>query len=208
LILIHILLLTITEKFIALIMIDIALSIIRDLLNEHFRNEFSISENKVVLSNILKADGSAAQNIDGKVVFFLISLDEEATLKNSTNRSFGSENSSFGHKTPSLHLNMHLLFCANFDSTLYPEGLSYISSLVRFFQINKKIELDLSSNSSRKKNSLNFELCKLDYAQLSHVWSAIGSKLMPSVLYKVGILVFDDVPLKKIIPAIMEQESQ
>jgi len=189
-------------------MIQIALTYIRDILNEHFKNEFSISENKVVLSNILKADGSGAQNVDGKVVFFLISLDEETALKNSTNRSFGSENGSFGHKSPSLHLNMQLLFCANFDSNLYPEGLSYISSLVRFFQINKRIELDLPTNSSRKRNNLNFELCKLDYAQLSHIWSSIGSKLMPSVLYKVGILVFDDMPLKKIISAIKEQENQ
>lgn len=189
-------------------MINIALSNIRDLLNEHFKNEFSITENKVVLSNIVKADGSVTQNVDGKIVFFLISLDEEAALKNSLNRTSGIENSSFAYKSPSLHLNMQLLFCANFDSTIYIEGLSYLSSLIRFFQINKKIEIDLSTNSNHKKNRLSFELCKLDYAQISHLWSAVGSKLMPSVLYKVGMLVFDDVPLGRIIPSVTETENQ
>jgi hypothetical protein len=200
--------LTLVEILLAIVMIDVALGLIRDLLNEHFRNEFSISENKVVLSNIVKADGSSAQNVDGKIVFFLVSLDEEAALKNSMNRSIGAENGSFAQKSPSLHLNMQLLFCANFDSAIYTEGLSYLSSLIRFFQINKRIVLDPSNNSGSTKNRLSFELCKLDYAELSHLWSAIGSKLMPSVLYKVGMLVFDDAPMKKIIPAVTETENQ
>jgi hypothetical protein len=188
-------------------MIHIALTYIRDLLNEHLKNEFLISENKVVLSNIVKVDGSAAQNVEGNIVFFLISLDEEPALKNSTNRS-GNENNSFAFKSPSLHLNMQLFFCANFDSTIYVEGLSYLSSLIRYFQINKRIVIDSSTNSGHKRNKLSFELCKLDYAQLSHLWSAIGSKLMPSVLYKVGILVFDDTPIEKLIPSINNPESQ
>ena len=189
-------------------MIDVALTYIRDILNEHFKNEFSISENKVILSNIIKADGSLAQNVDGKVVFFLLSLDEEAALKNSLNRSSNQGGSSFTQKSPSLHVNMQLLFCSNFDSAIYTEGLRYLSSLIRFFQINRKIEVDLSTNSGNKKNKLSFELCKLDYAELSHIWSAIGSKLMPSVIYKVGLLAFDDVPLSKIIPTVKKPESQ
>lgn len=189
-------------------MIDVALGLIKDLLNEHFRNEFSISENKVVLSNIVKADGSVAQNVDGKIVFFLISLDEEATLKNSLNRSVSPENGLFAQKNPLLHLNMQVLFCANFDSAIYSEGLSYLSSLIRFFQQHKRIALDQSNDSNPVKNKLSFELCKLDYAELSHLWSAIGSKLMPSVLYKISMLVFDDAPITRIIPAVKQTENK
>ncbi|MFA5330608.1 MAG: DUF4255 domain-containing protein [Prolixibacteraceae bacterium] len=183
-------------------MIHTALTYIRDILNENFKNEFSISENKVVLSNIVKADGSNAQNVDGKIVFFLVSLDEEATLKNNLNRFSSQVNGSFAQKTPTLHLNMQILFCANFDSSVYIEGLSYLSALIRFFQVNRKLSLE--GSNSGNINKLSFELCKLDYAQLSHLWSAIGSKLMPSVLYKVGMLVFDDAPIERIIPAIKE----
>lgn len=97
---------------------------------------------------------------------------------------------------------MQLLFCANFDSSMYVEGLSYLSALIRFFQINKRIVFDDTSNSGHHANRLSFELCKLDSNTLSHLWSAIGSKLMPSVVYKVGMLVFDDVPVGRLIPAI------
>jgi len=113
-------------------MIDVALTYIRDILNENFKNEFSISENKVVLSNIIKSDGSSAQNVDEKIVFFLISLDEESTLKNSINRSSNPINNSFTQKSATLHLNMQLMFCANFDSSMYVEGLSYLSALIRY----------------------------------------------------------------------------
>lgn len=188
-------------------MIDVALIYIRDLLNEHFRNEFSISENKVVLSNIVKADGTVVQNVDGKIVFFLISLDEESTLKNSINRSSGKDDGSFALKASPLHLNLQLLFCSNLDDKVYSEGLSYLSSLIAYFHANKIITLNHLNNSNRKLRRLSFELCKLDYDQISHLWSAIGSKLMPSVLYKVGMVVFDDSPVKKIIPAIKTPDN-
>ena len=188
-------------------MIDTALTYIRDLLNEHFRNEFSISENKVVLSNIIKTDGTAAQNVDGKIVFFLVSLDEESTLKNSIGRTSGKNDGSYAYKTPPLHLNLQLLFCSNFDSNVYTEGLSYLSSLIRFFHANKIISLDHLNNSNHKPGRLSFELCKLDYDQLSHLWSAVGSKLMPSVIYKVGMVMFDDDMPRKVIPAIKNPDS-
>ncbi|MGQ1786269.1 MULTISPECIES: DUF4255 domain-containing protein [unclassified Saccharicrinis] len=189
-------------------MIDVALTYIQDILNEHFKNEFSISENKAVLSNLVKADGAMAEKVDGKIVFFLISLDEESTLKNNRNKSASQSDGSYVQKVPTLHLNMQLVFCANFDSSVYIEGLSYLSSLIRFFQIHRKIEISHRNNSSHNANHLNFELCKLDHAQLSHLWSAIGGKLVPFVQYKVGMLVFDDVPMKEIIPTVNEPLSK
>lgn len=190
-------------------MIDIALTYIRDILNENFKKEFPLRANQkvVTLSNIIKPDGSLAEKVDEKIVFFLVNLDEEASLKNSINRSSGG-GSSFQHTNPALYLNIHILFCANFDGKNYAEGLQFLSSLIRFFQINRKIEINNSGSSGQKINKLNFELCKLDYDQLSHLWSAIGSKLMPSVLYKVGLLVFDDTPLTRIIPTISNPENK
>ena len=188
-------------------MIDAALTYIRDLLNEYFKNKFSISENKVVLSNIIKNDGTAAQNVDGKIVFFLISLDEESTLKHSAGRFSGNENGATAYKAPALRLNLQLLFCSNFDSNLYIEGLSYLSSLIRFFHANKIIPLEHLNNSNNNTAKLSFELCKLDYDQLSHLWSAVGGKLMPSVIYKVGMVMFEDEPIRKVIPPIKNTGS-
>lgn len=53
-------------------MIDTALGYIQDKLNQHFKNQFSISENKVVISNIGDANGAVAKDADGKILFFLV----------------------------------------------------------------------------------------------------------------------------------------
>ncbi|AXT62066.1 DUF4255 domain-containing protein [Aquimarina sp. AD10] len=188
-------------------MIHTALTYIQEILNENFKNEFSISENKVVLSNIINNDGGIAQNIDSKIVFFLVNLDEESSLKNNLNRSMHSGSDSFGHKHPALHLNMRLLFCANFTEKNYVEGLRYLSSILQFFQAHKKITPNSSNTSASHIDRLNFELCKLDYGELSHLWSAIGGKLMPSALYKVGMLMFNDAPIQKVIPSIKNTEN-
>ena len=185
-------------------MIDAALTYVRDILNEHFRNEFSVSENKVVLSNIIKNNGEVAPNLDGKIVFFLISLNEEPALRNSMNRSAAIENGNTAVKPSALNLNLQVLFCSNFDSKVYIEGLSYLTSLVKFFKTNKIIPIDLNN---RKPGKLSFEMCNLSYDELSHLWSAIGSKLLPSVIYKVSMVVINDMPVRKVIPAIRETDG-
>lgn len=188
-------------------MIHATLTHVRDILNQHFKNEFSISENKVVLSNIVNADGGLAANVDGKIVFFLVNLDEKATIKDNPNRSIDHQAGSFAKTPPPLALNMHLLFCANFRGNNYTEGLRYLSSLIRFFQINSKIVPDQTVNLKPRISALTFEISKLDYSDLSHLWSAIGGKLMPSIVYKVSLLVLDDVPESRQVPPIQEPDQ-
>lgn len=184
-------------------MIHSALIYIRDVLNENFKNEFSITENKVVLSNIVNPDGSIADDTDGKIVFFLVNLDEESALKNNLNRSSNNGSGAFTQRKATMHLNIQLIFCANFIGKNYVEGLRYLSALIRFFQTNNRLTPKLSSINP-DNNRLLFELCKLDYSELSHVWSAIGSKIVPSVIYKVRILTMEDTSVSKIVPPIKD----
>ncbi len=135
-------------------MIDTTLTFVRDLLNEKFKNEFDIRENKVVLSNLIRTSGSIVEN-ENKIVFFLISLDEETTLKNHLNRTLSKDSERFAQTNPAINLNLRVLFCANFSDKNYEEGLSYLSSLISFFKSNNRIQLN--NNSEVPKNTLSFE---------------------------------------------------
>ena len=190
------------------IMIHTALGYIRDRLNQHLKNEFPDSNVKIVLSNMVNPDGSVTDKTVGNIVFFLIGLNEETVLKNTLNRSMSSSQVSFAQKQPPLHLNLQIMFCANFIESNYIEGLTYLSSLIRFFNANKKMAPDPPKEKKDKIDKLTFEICKLDYSELSHLWSAIGSKLMPSLVYKVSMLVFDDAPITGMVPPIKETKSQ
>jgi hypothetical protein len=186
-------------------MIDVALAYIKDSLNQHLKNEFINSNAKVVLSNLVNADGSVAKGTEGNLVLFLVGLNEESSLKNTLNRSPSASSGAFAKKQAPLHLNLQLMICANFIELKYVEGLTYLSSIVRFFQANKKIAPD---GSNEKIDKLTFDLCKLDYGELSHLWSAIGSKMMPSLVYKVGMLVFDDAKVTQMIEPIKDPDGK
>ena len=182
-------------------MIDVTLTYIRDSLNEYLKNKFSLTENKVVLSNLVENDGSSSREVEDKIVLFLFQLDEETSLKNSNGRS-GGAGSAFAERSAPLFLNLHIFFCTNFRGQNYGEGLIYLSAIIRYFQQNRILFPTSSIGFSSSIEKLSFELCKLNYDQMSNIWSSIGAKLLPSVMYKVGIVTMDDAPIKKITPAI------
>jgi hypothetical protein len=208
-------------------MIRNALTHIEKRINEHFKNEFA-SDKMLVLSNLVNADGSVIDEVANKMVCCMVSLEEESTLKNGLNRTMKSKSGSFDKTPPILHFNMQLLFCANFIGIAgYEEGLAYLSSLIRFFQTNRIMKIPgirqilpkdrVSSsrngaydgtNLSGPTQGITFELCKLDYSEFSHLWSAIGAKLMPSVVYKVGMISFDDPPLVSTIEPITSTKNK
>lgn len=201
-------------------MIHTALAFIKDRLNQHLHIENpELQEDKVVLCNIVNSDGSQADKIENKIVFFLVQLDDEPALKNRLNRKYQQENGTFSQGSRGLNLNLHLLFAANFQGgeDHYLDGLSLMSSVIRFFRINSSMvpgAVPVPTKSTTRKNNkltniarLSFELCKLDYNELSHLWSAVGSKLMPSALYKVRILEMDEAPVSKTIPSIKEPRT-
>jgi len=182
-------------------MVDVLLIHIRDLLNQYFKNQYGFAENKVVVSNLLDNSGSSPVELEDRIVCFLLSLNEEPALKNKTSRSSGN-GSVFLDKSTPLYLHLQLAFCANFKSKNYLEGLNYLSQTINFFHQNRSLNPANIQGLSRRVEKISFELCTLSYDSLSHVWSAIGSKIMPAAFYKVGLVIFDDTPIKGVIPAI------
>ena len=189
-------------------MIHTALEYVRDRLNQHFKNEFSGSNVKVVLSNLDNANGSEVDKTANSIVFFLINVTEETTLKNNLNRSVSAGQSSLAKKQAPLHLNFQIMFCANFSEGNYLEGLNYLSLIIRFFHAHLKLYPSPIKDKENSIGKLTFEQCTLDYGELSQVWSAIGSKLMPSLIYKVNMLVFADKSIAGKIPAIESAQSK
>lgn len=135
-------------------------------------------------------------------------IDEESSLKNRGSYSSEISSTQYQVKTPPLFLNLHVIFCANFRNQHYTEGLNYLSAVINFFQLHKSIIPAASNGLSKRVEKLSFELCKTDFDQLSHIWSSVGSKLLPAVLYKISIVVFDDTPVRKITPAVTSNQKE
>lgn len=187
-------------------MIDVLLIHVRDLLNQYFRNQYGFTDNKVVISNLMDNSSAPPVELEDRIVCFLLSLEEESALKNKSLRSGGGA-SGFLDKSSPLYLNLQLIFCANFKSKNYLEGLNYLSQTLNFFNQNRTINPGNIPGFSKRVEKISFELCTLSYDNLSQIWSAIGSKILPSAVYKVGLVIFDDTPIRGITPAVSSTDS-
>jgi hypothetical protein len=189
-------------------MIDVLLIHIRDLLNQYFKNQYGITDNKVIVSNLLENSSSVSSaELENKIVCFLFSIEEETSMKNKSSRSLGS-GSAFLDKSSPLYLNLQLVYCANFKSKNYLEGLNYLSQTLNFFHQNRVLNPASIQGLSKRVEKITFELCTLSYDNISQIWSAVGSKILPAVVYKVGLVIFDDTPIRGIIPVISSASSE
>lgn len=184
-------------------MIDFTLGHLRDILNEHLKTKFELPDNKVVLSNLVENDGSIAED---KVVIFLLQVEEESSLKNiGSGRNINS--GTFSKTTSPIFLNLHVFFCMNFKNQKYYEGLTYLSEIVNYFQAHKVIKPKSSSDFSNRFEKISVELSKTSYDQMSNIWSAVGAKLLPSLLYKVRLVDIHDTNMRGEIPVVLETKS-
>ncbi|MFD0861711.1 DUF4255 domain-containing protein [Sungkyunkwania multivorans] len=156
----------------------------------------------VVLDNIAFVDSHEPNSpLKDAVALSLINIEEEVTLKNHFNRQVS--NDSVTYKNPIIYLNLYLLFAANRDT--YTISLRNISKISEFFQ-GKKVftqnnttynrnDIDLSGISNFK---FTVELYTPTFEEMNFVWSTLGGKQLPSLLYKLSLVEIErDVTSKK-----------
>lgn len=165
------------------------------ILKEQLENYFTeIGLGKIiVLENIAlwESGSDDALKISDKVVFTLLKLEEEVTLKNSPH--FTVKDSKTEYKNPPVHLNLYLLISANCDT--YDKSLRSISKTIEFFQ-GKKIFTSANTVYDRTNVSFdvldhfkfNLELYTPSFEELNNIWGTLGGRQMPSVIYKVQLI--------------------
>jgi Pvc16 N-terminal domain len=87
------------------------------------------------------------------------------------------------------------MFTANFSGGNYAEGLKFLSSTVAFFESMPAFTHDNAPDLDRRLERLTLAIENLSFADLSHVWGAIGSSYLPSVLYRMRLIRIDASPI-------------
>lgn len=57
-----------------------------------------------------------------------------------------------------------------------------------FFQVNTALTVNSSSAIPKGLNKLEFDIEKLTYQEMHSLWTAMGAKYQPSVIYKMRLL--------------------
>lgn len=202
-------------------MIHHALSLIReDFVVYLSTNGYTLSNAKdiVLIENIALFESTTSGiNFDDKIIFTLVNIEEESTLKNSP---FVKKDASgpARYENPPVFLNLYLLITAcnkSTDDKSYLDALERLSLVIRFFQGKNSFTVATSSGAvdltTLKEEVLRLkitvELYTLTFEQINHLWGTLGGKQMPFVMYKLRLVEIKEPKIVREVPLIEEIET-
>lgn len=201
-------------------MIHDALRLIREELQDYINaNTVSGEPNtEVILRNIGMLESDSA-DLDDRLVITLVNIEEERTLKNIPSFQKNSNSNTVTYQNAPVHLNLYVLFSANFvsGSEPYERALMVLSHVIRFFQMKNVFTIQTSTDNSflnsvfdPGKNQIRIilNLYSMTFEQLNHLWGSLGGKQVPSAMYRCWLVELQDDKLSKSGALIEEIRSQ
>lgn len=138
------------------------------------------------------AESSSAGSLDKEgIVVTVVGIEEERTLKNQS--VYIREGDQVKKIRPTIHLNVNLLFSAADDS--YTTALNRIDQILLFFQRQSVFQPPMS-----RVERVTIEMMNVGFEQQNHLWGILGSKMLPSVLYKLRLIVVQNSEEKEETP--------
>ena len=181
-------------------MIQNVLPVVGAELNNYLKSRFDLEQDRLVLSNLINQDGSSALEGSNKVVFSLINVEEEPTLKTKSAAAYGGNGYASGG--PDIHLNLTVMFSAIFQGKNYVESLKFLSGIIYFFQSKPVFNSSNTTGLSSSVEKVCFDIMTMPLNELHSVFHMLGMKYAPSILYKVRMLTFSSDTIEDEIPRI------
>ncbi|SMO71990.1 DUF4255 domain-containing protein [Fodinibius sediminis] len=177
-------------------MIHSSLSFLTQQLNEYLQLKTGTPDiDRVFLTSVAtEKDGVVIP--DSSLGLSLINIEEERVLKDQKTTAINGDGIAH-NQNPDIKLNLYILISANFQDTTgqesddYVEGLKQLSYAISFFQAKNVFTIDNSpalAEFDPAIQKLIVELYSYSFEQLYNFWTVVGTKYLPSVLYRVRLL--------------------
>lgn len=165
-------------------------------LNEFIRNELGLADDMVIVSNLMDIKGGSLMQIENKVCVFIQNIEEEKMLKNTSFQANAG-------MAPPMFINIYVVVAANFPEPNYREALRYISMAIEFFQGKPLFDRSNTPELPPSVDKIALEYYNQSIQDLNNLWSLIGAKYIPSVVYKVKLLPFHQQMIKQDVGKIL-----
>ncbi len=169
-------------------MLDVALTFLVDSFNSYLARRTGGDFGKAMGGRLVDDTGKWAVEVD-HLGASLLSVEEERVMRSPLPES-RLVNGRHVVLAPELRLNLHVLFAANFQK--YDQALKYLSHVLTYFQAHSSFTRDDSPDLDPQIGKLVVELQSMTFEQLNQVWAFVGGKQLPSVVYKVRMVVLQD----------------
>lgn len=157
----------------------------RDVLSQHLRNKFGLKEEIVVVNRLVDGDGKAILGNQNKVILSMINLWQEKNQR-FYQKNTPLQNGQFAKTQPAQRYNVDLLVTAHFDD--YDESLKFLNAVLLFFQANPALSAKNFSDLPHGIEKLEFEMDTINSTEIHNLWTAVGARYQPSVVFKVRLL--------------------
>jgi hypothetical protein len=174
-------------------------------INEYLKGKLKVGEDKIILSGIVNQDGTVAVQGENKILVTLINIEKENVGK-SNGYPIGSRTTP--NTAAALTINLYVLFSAYFNNSNYAESLRFLSFIVSYFQKKHVFTRSNTPRLSTDIDKLILEMETLSAEKLNNVWATLGAKYMPSVLYKIRMLRYDDAVVHEFRPEVQGTDQE
>ena len=185
-------------------MIYPSLNLIADQLNTNMFEKWGATingTNEIVQLNNIANINDEKNDLYNKIIMTLLKVEEEPSLKNAGFYTKISPDQIQKHQPP-VYLNLYLLIAITKKN--YREALQLLSDTVTFFQYNKAFTGTVPGATTEQNDSyrITVELHDINFQEVFDMWSNLGSKQFPSIMYKVRLLKFFDSKQTQEVPAV------
>lgn len=161
-------------------MIDVALSYIRQVLDQYLCAQLGQDSGSVILNNLSGSDPAKIEQNRNRIVVTLINLEYE-----SNKQFYGGQRKEGDHVNrvnPAVFFNLDVLVSASFDD--YTEALKQLSLVIAFFQNNLSFDRHNNPSMPEGLSALKCEIENSPSAKTHELWTALGVGYLPSMVYK------------------------
>lgn len=149
------------------------------------------TEVRLVVSNISLAGDATADlkpEVKNMAVLSLVNVEEDKVAKQQEN--YIKNDLTTVYKNPPLYLNLYILFSMNRKN--YDDSLNLLGTIIQFFQYQYVFTPITHPGLDSRIQRLVVDLYNLNFEQTNHLWSVMGGKYFPSVMYKVRQVTLDE----------------
>jgi hypothetical protein len=146
------------------------------------------------------------------ITLSIVNIEEDKTLRNQSVylKETNDHTQISRYKQPTQHLIISVLFASySKDLSKYLDGLDKLKGVISYFQQNNSFYyknddtemidyntyLGKTEVQQQNYHKITMESVSLSTEQLNQLWSYLGSKYMPSMLYKMRLCMIQDSPL-------------
>lgn len=176
-------------------MIDLTLDFLCKEINNYLLMKLDLAPgtNAIILFNVshLGSEGNGGNsNADTTTNAFLTLINIEEDRISKSHENFIRKEGKIVYQNPRVHLNLYLLFSVNLSS--YTESLKRLSYIIQFFQQQFVFTPLTSPAMPAGVEELVFDLNTLSLQDLNNMWGILGSKYLPSVMYKMRMITISE----------------